>query len=57
MAIFVFNVINCRIAKTVRFKWLKSNFVESISGTDVNVSAVETRWILTLMLTPIVNDY
>ena len=52
----VFNVINCRIAKTVRFKWLKSNFVESIGGTDINVGAVETKWILILKLTPIVND-
>ena len=48
----IFNVINCRIAKTVRFKFLKADF----SPADVNNGA-ETKWVLTLRLTPIVNDY
>ena len=50
----IFTVKNCRIAKTVRFKWLKNDF--SIPGaTEINVTN-ETRWVLTLRLTPIV-DY
>ena len=51
----VFNVINCRIAKTVRFKILRTDF--TIPGAlDINAGA-ETKWVLTLKLTPIVDDY
>ena len=51
----VFNVINCRIAKTVRYKFLKTDF--TIPGAiDINAGA-ETKWVLTLKLTPIVDDY
>ena len=53
----IFNVKNCRIPKTVRFKWLKSNFTEVVGGTDVNISPNETKWILTLKMTPIIGDY
>ena len=50
----VFNVINCRIAKTVRFKFLRTDF--TIPGAlDINAGG-ETKWVLTLKLTPIV-DY
>ena len=50
----VFNVKNCRIAKTVRFKFLKTDF--TIPGAlDIN-AGVETKWVLTLKMTPIV-DY
>ena len=50
----VFNVINCRIAKTVRFTFLKTDF--TIPGAlDINAGG-ETKWVLTLKLTPIV-DY
>ena len=46
-----FTVKNCRVPKQVRFKWLKSDFTQTISGTDIN-SGGETKWILTLKLTP-----
>ena len=51
----IFKVKNCRIAKMVRFKWLKNDF--SIPTTTVEINnTVETRWVLTLRMTPIV-DY
>ena len=46
-----FTVKNCRMAKQVRFKWLKPDFTNAINNTDVN-NGGETRWILTLRLTP-----
>ena len=46
-----FTVKNCRVPKQVRFKWIKSDFSPAVSMTDVN-SGGETRWILTLRLTP-----
>ena len=49
-----FTVKNCRVPKVVRFKWLKPDFTNAVSGTDVN-SGGETRWILTLRLTPKLN--
>jgi len=54
----IFKVKNCRVAKHVRFKWLKNDFSIPTTLTDINVVANggETRWILTLRMTPIV-DY
>ena len=53
----VFTVKNCRIAKMVRFKWLKNDFSTPTTTVDINVGAgIETRWVLTLRMTPIV-DY
>ena len=46
-----FTVKNCRVPKNIRFKWLKSDFTPAVTLTDVN-SGGETRWILTLRLTP-----
>ena len=46
-----FTVKNFRVPKVVKFKWLKPDFTNAVSGTDVN-SGGETRWILTLRLTP-----
>ena len=46
-----FTVKNCRVPRQVRFKWLKPDFTPAISLTDVN-SGGETKWILTLRLTP-----
>ena len=55
-----FKVKNCRVAKHVRFKWLKNDFTIPTTTVDINVPAnlvpVETRWILTFKMTPIV-DY
>jgi hypothetical protein len=47
-----FTVKNCRVPKMIRFKWLKSDFTPAITALDVNNGAVETKWILTLKLTP-----
>ena len=47
-----FKVNNCQMRRPVRFKFLKSDFTEAVSGTDYNVAA-ETKWILVLKLTPI----
>ena len=54
----IFKVKNCRVAKHVRFKWLKNDFSIPTTLNDINVVANggETRWILTLRMTPIV-DY
>jgi hypothetical protein len=46
-----FTVKNCRVPKNIRFKWIKSDFTPAVTNTDVN-SGGETRWILTLRLTP-----
>ena len=51
----VFNASNCRMTKRIRFKLLLPSFVPVTSGTDINVGGVETRWLLTLRLTPILN--
>ena len=53
----IFNVKNCRIAKSVRFKFLKADL--SIPGVnDINVAANgETKWVLTLKMTPIDDNY
>ena len=54
----IFKVKNCRIAKMVRFKWLKADFTAPTSTVDINVgiNGGETKWVLTLSMTPIV-DY
>ena len=48
-----FIVKNCRVPKQVRFKFLKQDF--TIPGVGDLNSAAETKWILTLKLTPIIN--
>ena len=50
----IFKVKNCRVAKHVRFKWLKYDFTPP-GVTEIN-SGGETKWVLTLRMTPIV-DY
>ena len=49
----VFNASNCRISKRIRFKLLLPSFVPVTSGSDINVGGVQTRWLLTLRLTPL----
>jgi hypothetical protein len=49
-----FRVNNCRYPRQIIFYFLKPDFSLAIVGTDVNVGAgVETKWILTLKMTPI----
>ena len=44
---------NCRVPKQIRFKFLKQDF--TIPGIGEINNAAETKWILTLKLTPIIN--
>ena len=55
-----FRVNNCRSSKQVRFFFLKSDFTPVLHQTDINIPIpgppvvpVETRWLLTLKMTPI----
>ena len=47
-----FKVNNCQMRRQIKFKWLKPDFTEVISGTDINNGA-ETKWVLVLKMTPI----
>ena len=47
-----FKVNNCQMKRPIRFKWLRPEFTEVISGTDINVGG-ETKWVLDLKMTPI----
>ena len=47
---------NCRMIKRVRFSLHNPNFNECVSGTDINIGGIETRWVLTLKLSPIKDE-
>ena len=47
---------NCRMIKRVKFSLHKPDFNECISGTDINVGGIETRWVITLKLSPIKDE-
>ena len=47
-----FKVNNCQMRRPIKFKLLKPDFTEVISGTDINVGA-ETKWVLILKMTSI----
>jgi len=49
----VFKSSNCRVSKRIRFKFLLPDFTPPVSNTDINIGGVETRWLLTLRMTPI----
>jgi hypothetical protein len=49
-----FRVNNCQMKRPVRFKFLKPDFTSPVDGTDINVGG-ETKWILVLKLTPIID--
>ena len=51
----IFNVINCRVKRRVKFSFVRSDFGTIVNGQDYNVGG-DTRWFLTLKMTPIV-DY
>ena len=50
-----FKIKNARNVKNVRFSFLKSDFTLP-DVTSINYQG-ETKWILTLKMTPIINDY
>ncbi len=47
---------NCRMIKRIRFSLHNPNFNECVSGTDINIGGIETRWVLTLKLSPIKDE-
>jgi hypothetical protein len=53
VGIVKFMVKNCRVPRQVVFYFMKSDFSPALVGTDLNTGASETKWILTLKLTPI----
>ena len=50
-----FKIKNARNVRKVRFKFFKSDF--SAPDIDDLNNVIETKWILTLKMTPIINDY
>ena len=49
-----FKVKHCGMTKRIRLSLLKPNFAPVVSGTDINVGGIETKFVLTLKMTPIV---
>ena len=52
-----FRVNNCQMKRPVIFKFYRPDLSTAINTTDINVGAnqAETRWILVLKMTPIIN--
>ena len=48
-----FRTSDVRVPKRVKFKLLKSDFNDCVSGTDINIGGIETRWVVTMRMTPI----
>ena len=48
-----FVVKNIRIKRRIRFKILKQDYTDAIDGTDINIAGAETKWYITMRVTPI----
>ncbi len=48
-----FRTTDVRVPKRVKFKLLKSDFNDCVSGTDINIAGIETRWVVTMRMIPI----
>ena len=48
-----FRTRDVRVPKRVTFKLLKPDFNDCISGTDINIGGIETRWVVSMRLIPI----
>tara|TARA_R110002153_G_scaffold173363_1_gene326089 strand:+ start:1094 stop:1558 length:465 start_codon:yes stop_codon:yes gene_type:complete len=48
-----FRTTDVRVPKRVTFKLLKSDFNDCVSGTDINIAGIETRWVVSMRLIPI----
>jgi hypothetical protein len=48
-----FRTRDVRVPKRVTFKLLKSDFSDCVSGTDINIGAIETRFVVSMRLIPI----
>ena len=49
-----YRINKCRVQKQITFFFLTTDFTTAIVGTDLNIAAVESRWLLTLKMIPIV---
>jgi hypothetical protein len=47
-----FNVKNIRIKRRIRFKILLQDYTDAVSGTDINVAGAETKWYITMRVSP-----
>jgi hypothetical protein len=47
-----FRINKCRVQREITFFILKPDFTPAVVGTDINIGT-ETRWLLTLKMTPI----
>jgi hypothetical protein len=50
-----FKASNIRMSRRIRFKFMRPDFSDCIDGDDINVGNVDTSWLLTLRMTPIIN--
>ena len=48
-----FVVKNIRIKRRIRFKIILQDYTDAISGTDINIAGAETKWYVTMRVTPI----
>ena len=48
-----FRTRDVRVPKRVTFKLLKPNFADCVSGTDINIGGIETRWVVSMRMIPI----
>ena len=48
-----FRTRDVRVPKKVTFKLLKSDFNDCVSGTDINIAGIETRWVVSMRMIPI----
>ena len=48
-----FVVKNVRIKRRIRFKILLQDFTDAVSGTDINIGGFETKWYITMRVSPI----
>ena len=45
-----FRVNNIRTRKQIKFRLLTPDFNSAVSGTDININNIETRWVLQMSL-------
>jgi hypothetical protein len=48
-----FRTRDVRVPKRVRFKLLKPDFNDCLSGTDINIAGIQTRWVVSMRMIPI----
>ena len=48
-----FRTSDVRVPKRVRFKLLKPDFNDCVSGTDINIGGIETRFVVSMRMIPI----